>query len=183
MVPWQGLQGFTGAVAVGGLTLTSLFLLAAVFAPNLLLAIDVVSRSTAWAIVAAIPLISLAYVVGLLTSAAAESLFVRIGRLRLADLADELRAVSKLSELVVARYQQLRQEAEVLAGSSLALCVLGLASATAAYSLEGWRRTLISIAITCAVLSVGAALLSVYRYRSASSLAITVRELETKTRQ
>jgi len=107
MVPWQGLQGLTGAVAVGGLSLTSLFLLAAVFAPNLLLAIDVVSRSTAWAIVVAAPLISLAYVVGLLTSAAAESLFVRFGRLRLADLADELRTVSKLSDLVVTRYQQM----------------------------------------------------------------------------
>jgi hypothetical protein len=174
-VPLQGLQGFTGAVAVGGLTLTSLFLLAAVFAPNLLLAIDVITRSTAWAVVAAIPLSSLAYVVGLLTTAAAESILVRTGRLRHVELAAELEAVVKLSELAVARYHQQRQEAEVLAGSSLALCVLGLASAIAAFSIEGWWRTLISVAVACVALSVGSALLSVYRYRSASSLALAIR--------
>jgi hypothetical protein len=175
-VPLQGLQGFTGAVAVGGLTITALFLLAAVFAPNLLLAIDVVTRSTAWAIVAAVPLSSLAYVVGLLTIAAAESLLVRAGRLRHLDLADELEAVSKRSEIVVARYHQQRQEAEVLAGSSLAFFVLSLASATAAIPVDGWRRTLTSIAVACVVLSVGSALLSVYRYRSASSLALPIRD-------
>ena len=172
----QGLQGFTGAVAVGGLTISSLFLLAAVFAPNLLLAIDVVTRSTAWAIVAAIPLSSLAYVVGLLTTAAAESLLVRAGRLRQVDVAAELEAVSELSDIVVARYHQQRQEAEVLAGSSLAFCVLSLASATAAFWIDGWRRTLISVAVACVTLFVGSALLSVYRYRSASSLALPVRD-------
>lgn len=179
-VPPQGLQGFTGAVAVGGLAITSLFLLAAVFAPNLLLAIDVVTRSTAWAIVAAIPLSSLAYVVGLLTTAAAESLLVRTGRLRHVSLAAELQAVSKLSEIVIARYHQQRQEADVLAGSSLAFFVLSVASANAAFSIDGWRRTLISVVVACIVLSVGCAILSVYRYRGASSLALTIREGATK---
>ena len=170
-VPLQGLQGFTGAVAVGGLTLTSLFLLAAGFAPNLLLAIDVITRSTAWAIVAAVPLTSLSYVLGLLTIAAAESLLTQTNLLRQVDSAAELLAVSKLGDLVIARYQQQREEAEVVAGSSLALCVLGVASVAAALSEDGWRRTLISLALACLVLSVGSAVLSVYRYRGATSLA------------
>lgn len=174
-MPWQGLQGFSGAVAVGGLSITSLFLLAAVFAPNLLLAIDVVSRSTAWAIVVAIPLTSLAYVVGLLTSAAAESILLRAGRLRAIDLSAELQLVSRLHDVVISRYLQQRQEAEVLAGSALALCLLGLTSAIAAYSIDGWRRTLISITVACFTLSIGSALLSVYRYGSASSLATPAR--------
>jgi hypothetical protein len=38
-IPWQGIQGFSGAIAVGGLALTSLLLLAGVFATNLFLAI------------------------------------------------------------------------------------------------------------------------------------------------
>ena len=178
MVPWQGLQGFTGAVAVGGLTLTSLFLLAAVFAPNLLLAIDVVAFHRL-AIVAAIPLISLAYVVRLLTSAAAESLFVRIGRLRLADLADELRQCQSLASLSSHATNNYAKKLRCwrVARSPLCACPRQCNCCLLA---RGWRRTLISIAITCAVLSVGAALLSVYRYRSASSLAITVRELETR---
>jgi hypothetical protein len=50
-VPWQSIQGFSGAVAVGGLALTSLLLLAGVFATNLFLAIEFISKSTAWAIV------------------------------------------------------------------------------------------------------------------------------------
>ena len=170
-VPLQGLQGFTGAIAVGGLTLTSLFLLAAGFAPNLLLAIDVVTRSTAWAVVAAVPLTSLSYVLGLLTIAAAESLLTQTKLLHQVDSAAELLAVSKLGDLVVVRYQQQRQEAEVVAGSSLALCVLGFASVAAALWDEGWRRTLISLAAACIVLSVGSAVLSVSRYRSATSLS------------
>lgn len=162
---------------MGGLSITSLFLLAAVFAPNLLLALDVITRSTAWAVVAAIPLSSLAYVVGLLTTAAAEALLVRVVRLRHLDLAAELEAVSTLSEYVVACYQQQRQEAEVLAGSSLALCVLSLASAIAAFSIVGWRRSLISVAVACIALSLGSALLSVYRYRRAGSLSSATPDL------
>lgn len=167
----QGIQGFTGAVAVGGLTITSLFLLAAVFAPNLILAIDVVTRSTAWAVVAAIPLTSLSYVLGLLTIAAAESLLMRAKLLGTTNLAMELQAVASKGELVTGSYQQQRQEAEVVAGSSLAFLILSIASATAAYWDDGWRRTLLSVTIACLVISIGSVFLSIDRFRSSASLA------------
>lgn len=169
----QGLQGFTGAVAVGGLTITSLFLLAAVFAPNLLPAIDVVTRSTAWAVVAAIPLTSLSYVLGLLTIATAESILIRGQLVGPVNLAVDLQAVASLGEFVTATYQQQRQEAEVVAGSALAFLVLSVACATAAYWEEGWRRTLISVAIACLLACIGSVLLSIGRFRGAAALART----------
>lgn len=177
----QGLQGFTGAVAVGGLTITSLFLLAAVFAPNLLPAIDVVTRSTAWAVVAAIPFTSLSYVLGLLTIATAQSLMIRGKLVGAFDLAAELQAVASLGELVTATYQQQRQEADVVAGSSLAFLVLSIACATAAYWNEGWRRTLLSVAITCLVISIGSVLLAIERFRCAASLARENQHSRTQT--
>jgi hypothetical protein len=167
----QGLQGFTGAIAVGGLTSTSLFLLAAVFAPNLLPAIDVVTRSTAWAVVAAIPLTALSYVLGLLTIASAQSLIIRGKLVSLANLAAELQAVASLGELVTASYQQQRQEAEVLAGSSLAFLVLSIACVIAAFGDDGWRRTLLAVAVACLLVSIGSVLLAIGRFRGAASLA------------
>jgi hypothetical protein len=170
-IPWQGIQGFSGAIAVGGLALTSLLLLAGVFATNLFLAIEVVSRSTAWAIVVALPIASLAYVVGLLTNAAAEAIFVRFGWLQRNTLIDELIQIREKGEFLIGRFLQLRQEGEILAGGSLALGILAMACAFASYPIEGWRRTLISATFMCVMLCIGSSSLSISRFRSANALA------------
>ena len=170
-VPWQSIQGFSGAIAVGGLTLTSLLLLAGVFATNIFLAIEFISKSTAWAIVVAFPFASLAYVVGLLTNAAAEAIFVRLGWLQRSALTDELLQIGEKGEFLIGRFLHLRQEGEILAGGSLALGVLAMACAFASYPAEGWRRTLISATLMCIALCIGSSALSISRFKSANALA------------
>jgi hypothetical protein len=170
-VTWQSIQDFSGAVAVGGLALTGLLLLAGVFAASLFPAIDFLSKSTAWAIIVAVPVTSLAYVVGLLANATAELVFVRFGWLKQNTLTDELLQIGDKGEFLIGRFLHLRQEGEILAGASLALAILAIACAFAAYPAEGWRRTLISATLMCAVLCTGSSVLSVSRFRSANSLA------------
>jgi hypothetical protein len=170
-VPWQSIQGFSGAVAVGGLTLTSLLLLIGVFASSIFPAIDFLSKSTAWAIIVAVPVASLTYVVGLLTNAAAELLYVRVGWLPRGSLTDELVRINGSGDFLIGRFLYFRQEAEILAGGSLALSLFATTCAVAAYPAEGWRRTLITMTLLSAVLCIGSAVLSISRFRSASSLS------------
>jgi hypothetical protein len=75
------------------------------------------------------------------------------------------------SEFVASRYQQLRQEAELLAGSGLALFLLTAGASLHAWNIEGWRRFLISVAVCSFVVSIGSIALSVRRHLLASRLA------------
>jgi hypothetical protein len=113
----------------------------------------------------------MAYVVGLLANAAAELIFVRLGWLQRSTLTDELLQIGDKGEFVIGRFLHLRQEGEILTGGSLAVGVLAIACAFAAYPVEGWRRTLISAALMCTVLCIGSSVLSISRFRSANALA------------
>src|SRR5678815_4223526 len=170
-VPTQSIQGFSGSVAVGGLVLTSLLLLIGAFATSLFAAVDFLSHSPAWAIVVAVPVAALSYVVGLLTTAVAESLFALVGWVPRMATVQELQKIHRKNEFVIGRYLQLRQEAESLAGGSLALVVFALACLCASFAGAGWRPTLLSASAMCVVLAVGSCALSVSRYRAVSAIA------------
>ena len=169
-IPWQSIQGFSGSVAVGGLVLTSLLLLAGAFATNLFAAIDFISRSAVWAIVVAIPVASLSYVVGLLTTAGAESLFAFVGWVPRMTIVEELQRICRKGDFIIGRYLQLRQEAELLAGGCLALLVLALACLSASFAAAGWRPTLFSAAAMCTVFALGSCALSISRYRAVTAI-------------
>ena len=81
---------------------------------------------------------------------------------------------SERTGLVGARYQQLRQDAEILVGSALALGLLAVGAFLHAWRMEGWRRFLISVAVCATVVAVGSFALSVRRQRWASRLARSV---------
>lgn len=177
-IPWQSIQGFSGSIAIGGLLLTALTLLAAVFANNLLVALDFVSRSPLWAIVVAVPVTALSYVVGLLTTAVSESLFVLFGWLAPRSVVHELSQIARKPEFLVARYLQIRQEAELLAGSSVALVLFALACALASYLSIGWRASLLSVCALCLLFAVGSCLISLAKFATVAELAASEVERE-----
>ena len=78
-----------------------------------------------------------------------------------------------LSQLgfVVARYQQLRQDAEILAGSALALVLLAVGASLHAWRIEGWRRFLLSVAVCATVVVVVSISLAIRRHLAAARLA------------
>jgi hypothetical protein len=85
-------------------------------------------------------------------------------------IVQELHKIYRKNEFVVSRYLQLRQEAESLAGGSLALVVFALACLCASFAAAGWRPTLLSAFAMCVLLAVGSCALSVSRYRAVTAI-------------
>jgi L-asparagine transporter-like permease len=75
-------------------------------------------------------------------------------------------------EFAAVRFQQLRQEAELLAGGSIAFALLALGAVLSAWRIEGWWRFLTAVAIMAVVLTVTSISLCLYRYRSAHQQAL-----------
>ena len=171
MVPWQSIQGFSGATAVGSLVFVDWALITNAFADNLFSAINLYSQTPTWAIVTAIPVLSLAYLLGLLCIGAGEAMLTLVNLVP-QSVADEDHFASKEpSNFLVARYQQLRQDAEILSGSAMALALMAVGAALHAWRIEGWRRFLISVAICAVLVAIGSLALSVRRHAAASRIA------------
>jgi len=171
MAPWQSIQGFSGATAVGSLVFIDWALITDAFADNLFPMINLYSQSPTWAIVTAIPVLSLAYLLGLLCIGAGEALLIAVKFVPKSCLDDGIFAGSERSDFVLAKYQQLRQDAEVLEGSALALLLLAIGASLHAWRIDGWSRFLLSVAICAAVVAIGCVALAVRRHLSASRIA------------
>ncbi len=180
---WQSVQGFSGATAVGALTLVGLALIANAFATNLFPAIDFYSRTPTWAIVVAIPLLALSYLLGLLSNGAAEAAMIWLRLVKASALVEDPITVSVRGEFVAGRFQQLRQEAEVLAGSVIALTLVAIGAALSVRVAEGWRRFLAAVALTAVMLAVSSAALSRSRYAAAHHLALAAGSQEETVRR
>lgn len=174
-IPWQSIQEFSGATAVGALVLVDLALIANAFADNLFPVIDIYSRTSTWAIVVAIPLLSLTYLLGLLCTGAAELALIRLRLVDANALSEDIIAVTARGEFVAGRFQQLRQEAELLAGGAIALALLAVGAALSTWRIEGWRRFLTAVAITAILFAAGSVFLSWYRHASAHRLALAAK--------
>jgi hypothetical protein len=177
-IPWQSIQGFSGATAVGTLTLLGLLLTANAFATNLFPAIHFYSQTPTWAIVVAVPVVALSYLLGLLSNGAAEAVLVW---LRLVDgkaLTEDPVWVSVHGEFVAGRFQQLRQEAELLAGSAISMTLLSIGAGLSAWNVEGWRRFLTTVALVAIGFALSSIALSRSRFSSAHRLAVAAASQE-----
>jgi len=168
---WQNVEGYSGATAVGAVVLVDLILIANAFADNLFPVINDYAKTATWAIVVAIPLLSLTYLLGLVCMGTAEVLLIWSCLVDGRALTNDAVAVTARGELVAGRFHQLRQEAELLAGGVIAFALLALGSALGAWRIQGWRRFLTAVAITAILLSTATIFLCLYRYQSAHRLA------------
>ena len=129
---FQSIQG-SGRVGVGVLCLGGLFLTVSVFADNLPAAATLLLASSNWSAVATLPVLVVAYVIGLLAIALVD----RGPRLT----HSRRRALSQVQ--VQRRYGQLEQEAEILSGSVVGFVLLGVAALLNTMAFPGWTRTLV----------------------------------------
>jgi hypothetical protein len=168
----QALQGFSGATAIGALVFVDLTLIGNSFANNLFPAIHDYSKDPTWAIVVAVPLVSLVYLLGVLSIGAAELILISFRLLNRNILVEDTIAASRGGEYVAARFQQIRQEAELLAGGVVAFALLALGAALSAWRIEGWRRFLTTVATMAVVFGGSSVLLCIYRHRMAHRHAV-----------
>src|SRR5688572_26621654 len=160
---FQGIQGFAGASGVGILCLVGLFFIVSVFATNLPYLATLLIGSSNWAAIAAVPILVVAYVVGLLAIA-------------LVDNANQL-TVSTFAGLIegpiAMRYGQLEQEAEILSGSVVGFLLLSIAALANTMAFPGWTRTLVFSAILSGAIAGSAWVMSRSKHRAAAALLNT----------
>jgi hypothetical protein len=178
-LPWQSIEGFSGATAIESLVLIDLALISNAFADNLFPTINLYAQTPTWAIVVAVPLAALAYLLGTLSIAGGSAILARNSRFRV-TAEEETSFLSTAPALVAARFQQLRQEAELLSGSFVAFVLLSVGSALHAVRLPGWRRFLTSVVIVALAFSALSIKLALLRYLLARSFA-KVRKSERST--
>jgi hypothetical protein len=171
----QALQGFSGATAIGGLVFVDLILIGNAFADNLFPAIRQYSENPTWAIVVAVPLVSLAYLLGVLSIGASELILTSLRLLNKRVLVDDTIDASSGGEYVAGRFQQIRQEAELLGGGVIAFALLALGAALSGWRIEGWRRFLTAVAVMAVVFGICSAFLCIYRYRIAHDQAVAAK--------
>src|SRR6202163_5060395 len=171
MIPWQNIQGFSGAAAIGSIVFVDLVLIANAFADNLFPVIDLYSQTTTWAVVIALPALALVYLIGLLSIGAGEAALVWLRLVSRIDLAEDILGLPGLPSIIAARYQQLRQDAEILAGSAIAFGLLAVGSSLYAWRIEGWRRFLSAVMVCAIIFALGSVALAVRGYVVAHLLA------------
>jgi hypothetical protein len=157
---FQGIQGFAGASGVGVVCLIGLFLTLSVFADNLPRVATLLLVSSSWSAVATLPVLVVAYVIGLLAIA-------------LVDKSPPLTSsVIKALEpsAVAARYGQLVQEAEILSGSVVAFVLLGAAALLNTIAFPGWTRTLVFTGALCGAIAGSAWKMSRMKHAAAAVL-------------
>jgi hypothetical protein len=130
--------------------------------------------------VVAVPLIAFSYLLGLLVNGAAEAILTCFDLVQRDDLIQDPIAASVKGDFVAGRFQQLRQEAEILAGSSIALGLLCVGAALSAWAAEGWRTFLSSVTIAAMVLSISSFFLAKVRHASAHRLAMAANSRKGK---
>lgn len=156
----QGIQGFAGASGVGVMCLTALFFGASVFATNLPALADFIAVSTTWSGIVTIPILVVAYVVGVLAIAVVEG----VTRAGIVDL-------DALQGLAAQRFSQLEQEAEILSGSVVGFLLLAAAAFLNVWAYPGWARTLMICGAASSVTAVGAWRVSRVKHQAAARLA------------
>jgi len=174
-VPWQGLQGFSGATAIGALVFVDLALIANSFADNLFPVINIYSQTPTWAIVVAIPLVSIAYLLGVLCIGAAEVILIRFRCLDANALVEDILVTSTSGEFASMHFRQLRQEADLLAGAMIAFVLLALGAGLSAWRIAGWRKFLTAVASISVLLAIGSVFLCLYRHKLAHTQALHIR--------
>lgn len=156
----QGIQGFAGASGIGVMCLTAIFFGVSVFATNLPALVDFVVVSTVWSGIVTVPILVVAYVVGLLAIAFVES--------ATGAGTPELEAVQGLA---AQRFLQLEQEAEILSGSVVGFLLLAAAAFLNIWTYPGWTRTLVAGGAAFLLTAAGAWRISRHKHRSAAMLA------------
>lgn len=134
----ESLSTFAGPTGVGALCFLGIFLILDGRVPTLFPALEAYSKTTTWTIIAAVPVLAITYLTGLVLITTAGTGVRRLYGPSVQQEAKDTVAVSMRSEkdsILAQRYMQLQQERETLAGAALSLIVL-------AFGALSERRTL-----------------------------------------
>lgn len=146
----DALGSVAGATGVGTLCLLALFLFLDGRASGLFPTFEQYAKTATWGIVAAVPFLAIAYVVGLaVMNAGSAAVSATFGPTLAEEIADTHRLADlDLSKSVLAQtYVQLRQEREVLSGAALGLLLLAVGALSEIRNLPALKNVVIASAV------------------------------------
>jgi len=176
----DSLGSFAGATGVGALCILGVFLFLDGRAPELFPTIEEYSKTATWGVVAAIPVLAIAYVIGLMLITA--SCFAVRGAFG-PSLRDEAADVARVSlvavkESVLAQeYSQLKQERDVLGGAALSLIVLAIGAISDSKNLPHMRSIVIAAALSTFIAAAALFFSAGLKNGQAHTLASVVQEV------
>ncbi len=173
--PWQTIEGFAGASGVGSLCFLGIFLFLDGRVPSLYPTVEFFAKSTTWSIVAAIPVLAIIYVIGMLAVNVGELVVDRIPRSQSDYEIADLVIVGKHDKAAVTQqYLKLRQEKEVLSGSFIALVLLAIGALSEISNLPFLRVVIVIAAIGSFIVALGFLWLAVSKGSEAHFLALQI---------
>ena len=135
----DSLGTFAGATGVGALCILGVFLLLDGQAPTLFPTFEEYARTTTWGVVAAVPVLAIAYVIGLvLVTASCFAVRGSFGPSLRDEATDTVRVSSTAAKdsVLAQEYLRLKQERDALGGAALALLVLAAGALSETKNLE-----------------------------------------------
>lgn len=137
--------------------------------------VETYAKTGTWAVVAAVPTLAFAYVLGLMTINLGQVLVHALWGMEIA--ANDSAAFRKDTFVVASSlYRQALQEADVLAGSALALVALAAGALFEQRNLPNLKRVIWLAAILTAAAAIGSAFLAAKRADDAHAVATAVRQ-------
>ena len=158
MAATESLGTFAGPAGVGALFFLGLFLFLDGRAPKLFPAFESYAKTATWTVVAAVPLLAITYVAGLvLITAASAGVRITYGPSVRQEAEDTFLVSTKPAKesVLSQRYLELQQQRDILAGAALSLVLLALGALSERNTLrienaiDGW---LVLTGACCAIL-------------------------------
>ena len=171
-LPWQNIEGFAGVAGVGALCFLGIFLLLDGQNSELFPTVEIFAKTATWSIVAAIPVISIVYLIGLLATSTSTLAIDQISSMQGYSLTNDLIKISEYDKTTITQiFLQLKHDREILAGSFIGLILLGIGAISETSNLPHLRRVIIIAAIGSFILAFVTLGLGIYMGGEAHLLA------------
>lgn len=156
-MPTESLSNFAGPTGVGALCILGVFLALDGQAPNLFPTVETYAKTNTWGIVAAVPVLVIAYIVGVFVTSGAELLLQQTIGLTFETEAADLAVLGKIEiekSALVKAYVQLRLDRSILAGSSIALLLVVVGAISEINNLRSLKGPILSLVGVTLLLSI-----------------------------
>lgn len=155
-MPTDSLATVAGPTGVGAMCMLGVFLFLDGRAPSLFPTVETYAKTATWGVVAAVPVLVMAYLLGLFLSSGAvlavQFLFGPGAEAETLDIA-RIASLSAEKSVAVQYFMQLRQDRAALAGSSIALVVLFAGALSELANLPHIKSSIIALAISSLLLA------------------------------
>jgi hypothetical protein len=173
-IPWDSINGFAGATGIGAICVLGFFFIADGQDSNILHTLNTYAKTASWSILAAVPTVAISFLVGqfAILSAAFLCSFFTSGNF---SEVTSLISISKANnEFLSQEYLRIKQEKDILCGSSFSFLILGVGAFFELRNLSSHKRVILISAFISLLTGVALFVLGIQRLNLLNQLINTV---------